>query len=346
MKNLYVVLFVFFCSATIAFGQTVDVVTNLSSNPTFMDMDGNDMYFAMQNGDILKVDITAATPTPTTIMNIGGSAFGLAKNGDDLYVSDNLNDKIVKIDLSSATPTAVDVVTGIGNPTGLLLVGNDLYIAARFDDKVYKIDISLTSPTLVEVASGINANAMAIRGSDLYIADSGGKSVQKLDIATSTLTTVFLTQNDLSGIEFIGDELHITDFIAGKIIKINVTDATPTAVDVATGLTGPYDAFFDGADLYITEYSANKISKLNIFAVSTNQANVEPEWNVFPNPVTDVLNFKDLTETLQYQIINSVGQVVQEGTANPNEMLSVNDLSSGMYAIRLENGELRKFMKQ
>ena len=71
------------------------------------------------------------------------------------------------------------------------------------------------------------------------------------------------------GLVFNGNDLYFTEANIGKISKIDITEATPTAAAVASGLSSPYTLALNGNDLYIAEYTANKISKIDITAGGT-----------------------------------------------------------------------------
>ena len=113
-----------------------------------------------------------------------------------------------------------------------------------------------------------------------------------------------------------------------------------------SNLLFPEGMFFDGNDLFVVETNADRVFKLNFFAVSTEDFQSTPDWNVFPNPAQDVLHFKGLENQEKYQIFNTLGQLIQAGIANPSEAVSVDALSKGVYVLRLENGMFRQFVKQ
>lgn len=62
--------------------------------------------------------------------------YGLALDGNDLYISQGLANKISKIDISLTNPPIVDVVTGLSNPTALFLDGDELYFSETTVDRV------------------------------------------------------------------------------------------------------------------------------------------------------------------------------------------------------------------
>lgn len=57
-------------------------------------------------------------------------------------------------------------------------------------------------------------------------------------------------------------------------------------------------------------------------------------FGVYPNPAQDVLNIVTNAQNFEYQVINSVGQVVMSGKANGNETINVDGLN-GVYFLRI-----------
>ena len=60
----------------------------------------------------------------------------------------------------------------------------------------------------------------------------------------------------------------------------------------------------------------------------------EVVFGVYPNPAESVLNVK-ANAAFEYQLINSVGQVVMSGVANGNAELNVSDLNNGVYFLKV-----------
>ncbi|MBO2523390.1 MAG: hypothetical protein CW336_05980 [Bacteroidetes bacterium] len=56
--------------------------------------------------------------------------------------------------------------------------------------------------------------------------------------------------------------------------------------------------------------------------------------NIYPNPTTGVLNVVTNANNYEYQIINSVGQIVMSGNANGKTTVNVSELS-GVYFLRI-----------
>jgi hypothetical protein len=84
-----------------------------------------------------------------------------------------------------------------------------------------------------------------------------------------------------------------------------------------------------------------------IVNVGVEEIALEDQLNVYPNPVTDVLNvqWNNTNETANLSIRDLSGRLVlSERVANGNAVLDLSNLSSGNYILELqtEEGTLRK----
>jgi len=75
------------------------------------------------------------------------------------------------------------------------------------------------------------------------------------------------------------------------------------------------------------------------------QQKQEKIFNVYPNPATNNLHVEliDL-ETAYYTIYDVAGQIIQKGIINKHTNINVQNLSTGMYYIRISNKTV-KFVK-
>jgi subtilisin family serine protease len=88
--------------------------------------------------------------------------------------------------------------------------------------------------------------------------------------------------------------------------------------------------------------------KLALNTVGTGELTQTLDWNVYPNPATSSLTITTLIEHLDIQIIDMMGNVVMDKLSS-NALISIDELSSGTYFVRFENGgkiEQRKFVKR
>ncbi|WP_298536858.1 T9SS type A sorting domain-containing protein [uncultured Algibacter sp.] len=66
---------------------------------------------------------------------------------------------------------------------------------------------------------------------------------------------------------------------------------------------------------------------------------------LFPNPTTDFIQISGLTKTEKYSISNILGAKIKEGTLSENEKLDIQNLNTGLYLIKFDNGHTLKFRK-
>ena len=60
----------------------------------------------------------------------------------------------------------------------------------------------------------------------------------------------------------------------------------------------------------------------------------EVSFGIYPNPAESELNINS-NAAFEYQMINSVGQVVMSGVANGNVKLNVSELNNGVYFLKV-----------
>ena len=69
---------------------------------------------------------------------------------------------------------------------------------------------------------------------------------------------------------------------------------------------------------------------------------MEVMFAIYPNPAKDVININTNAVKYEYQLINSLGQVVISGTSNGAQQINVSDINKGMYFLKvIADGEAR-----
>ena len=263
----------------------------------------------------------------TTVVGGLYAPFGLAFNGDDLYIAEWGEEKIVKIDITVTNPTLTDVatLTDETSPEGILLNGNDLYIALNDSDKIVKIDITATSPTTTDVVTGLDGpSGLLLIGNDLYISEFEGGRILKIDITATnpTATTVVGGLSSPFGLAFNGNDLYISEYYANKISKIDITVANPTTTDVFVGVNGPSGLAFNGNDLYIAEYNGREISKIDITVANPTLTSVVTGTELYD--VTKlVFNGNDLYMTVHAEVLKFTESVVTSQVDINNSSISI-----------------------
>ncbi|MEI8204376.1 MAG: T9SS type A sorting domain-containing protein, partial [Bacteroidota bacterium] len=69
--------------------------------------------------------------------------------------------------------------------------------------------------------------------------------------------------------------------------------------------------------------------------------------NIYPNPVSDelIIEAKGNKKKIEFEIINSIGQVVFKGNFVEKIIIQTKNFAQGMYMINLGNGERFEFRK-
>ena len=107
-------------------------------------------------------------------------------------------------------------------------------------------------------------------------------------------------------------------------------------------LVGGYYKSFQGQ----TERSLLRLTSEAFLNVPTNLSNQKPFLH--PNPTSGILYFSAINSNASYQITNLLGQIVQKGTIE-NQQISTAALQNEMYVIEIRDGNQilkQKFLKQ
>ncbi len=97
-------------------------------------------------------------------------------------------------------------------------------------------------------------------------------------------------------------------------------------------------------NVYNIELDALEWSPLIILGVqdyTLNRSNIF----IFPNPSTDFIQLSGLVKTQQYTIYNVLGVQIHNGNISLGEKIDIQDLTNGIYFMKLDNGNTIKFMK-
>ena len=82
----------------------------------------------------------------------------------------------------------------------------------------------------------------------------------------------------------------------------------------------------------------NCIDTTNVNEIEVNNV----KFDVYPNPATDVINITSNAPRYEYQMINSLGQVVLEGVSSEDNTISVANMQNGIYFLKLvADGEMK-----
>lgn len=240
--------------------------------------DGSNLYVTDESNNTIR-KIVIATGTVSTIAGsagLSGSFDGTGSNarfndpcgitcaGDNLYVTDRLNQTIRRISLATGAVTTLagfagdlGFIDGIGtvarfhSPEGITTDGANLYVVDRQNNAVRKIVIASGVVSTIAggspscgSADGIGAAArfnypqdITNDGTNLYVADTWNHTIRKIVIASGEVST-----------------------IAGGVGKRGSADGK--GADAA--FNRPSGMMCDGTDLYVADSDNNAIRKINL----------------------------------------------------------------------------------
>jgi hypothetical protein len=169
-----------------------------------------------------EVWVGAPGAAPTHLDGVGtdarlASPWGLASDGESLYVTEHDGHSVSKIDLTTAEVTRIAGGTGIGPdngigagarfryPAGIATDGTYLYVSEDLGTgTIRRIELATREVTTIAgsyLASGakddVGADArfaspasLTYLGGKVYVADTGNHTIRELDLATHAVTTV------------------------------------------------------------------------------------------------------------------------------------------------------------
>jgi len=109
---------------------------------------------------------------------------------------------------------------------------------------------------------------------------------------------------------------------------------------VPVGTTIYYRAFSDNWNCGIVEYGATKSFILS-GTLNTIETKTSKEIYLFPNPSNNYFQIKGLSKKTRATIIDITGKVIYEQEVAPNENISTDKLSKGLYFVKVENSVLK-----
>lgn len=76
-----------------------------------------------------------------------------------------------------------------------------------------------------------------------------------------------------------------------------------------------------------------------------NEAIINNKTFLYPNPANDIIKLSGLFKTENYSIFNILGTKVNKGIISVNDEIDIQNLPKGIYFLKLDNGNIFKFMK-
>jgi trimeric autotransporter adhesin len=323
---------------------------------------GGNIYIAdMQNQRIRKID-----PSGTITTVVGDGVAGFSGDGgpasaariwnptsvrvgphETLYFADNQNQRIRKIDsMGTISTIAGNGTIGLSGDGGPATASSMSYPGNMWCDATGNVYTN-------------DGNRIRKISSAGYISTIAGSSIADYTGDGGPATAATLN----SPSDVVGDNagnIYICDALNNCVRKINsggiISTITGNGVGgfggdngpaTAAELFGPDGVFFDmEGNLIIADGENDRVRKIEYSSLLVNTVAHAEEISIYPNPAIDRLFIKGERIT-KVVIINSIGQEVYECTpdAKLHEVV-ISNLARGLYFVRLNNAEVRKFVAQ
>ena len=345
-------------------GQTVTVVANFQNTGHYMATNAvatiasTSQYVSFESSSVqvgtidpegiascvFNVIVSANCPTSeqlplTFTLNADGglTATGSATLNNTCVVIFNLQDSYgdgwdnnahITVSYSDGTPSQNIALSGSGSGTTTLQIGQGVHVtltwvAGGYYDYECSFTVTYEDGTVITEADVPSSNWSWSFEFDVNCGGSTDLAPVTNLQAQPSAGSVTLTWTAPSG---------ATNFI----VKRNGLEIGETAQ--ATYVDNTID--HDGSYTYcvIAEYPAGLAAPACVTVNLTDDViENEVRFAIYPNPVNNTLYVEGEGE-YTYMMYNGMGQKVAEGTANGNTQINVNDMSKGIYFLRLASG--------
>ncbi|EDP94950.1 T9SS type A sorting domain-containing protein [Kordia algicida OT-1] len=292
-------------------------------------------------------------------------------NGRELWVTDGtFAGTIIKHDIF---PNNLNPAFGTGsNPSYLTIFNNELYFKARsyngtsgqiIGSELWKTDG--TTASLVKdidtdnLASGLNIPNFTEYNNELYFVASDNTTsdfeLWKTNGTESGTVKVVSATDTGESIEFLRAINYANKLFYFDSQQLWVTDGTPAGTEA---LTGSSEEIIQVQVNSLIEYqnklwfagnksgngteltSLQDASVLNVESFETNA------MNMYPNPASNMIQFSNITNQMQYNIYNTLGHLIAQGKLeNSQKSIDISTFTSGMYLVEITSKTQSKIFK-
>lgn len=297
--------------------QTIDLVSTV---PAFTSQSSNMLSWSFTNlnpqeSKSIIVSFNLNSPTETPALNSGDSlAFNAAFTNvlTDFTPSDNtfaLNQRIV----NSFDPNDKRCLEG--ETVGIEKIGDYVHYVIRFENNGTANAQFIKIEDIIDTSKFDISTLEPLNGSHAFVTKISNSN--KVEFYFNTINLPF-------------DDANNDGYVMYKI-KLK-----PTLVN-GDVFSNTANIYFDFNPAIITNTAVTTIATL-----SNEEHVMENSFNVYPNPVLDLLYFNKRTDikVSSVTVYNTMGQIVLKAASLENQnYIDVSGLSSGSYLLKLETGK-------
>lgn len=290
-------------------------------------------------------DGIAATSAQVNVPN-----YVCTDHSGNLYISCNQDQRIRKVDAAHMITTVAGNGTGGYSGDGISATTAELNYPAgiRMDNSGNLYIADFSNQRIRKVSSSGIISTVAGTGTAGYSGDSGPATAanikQPLGLTVDNSGNVFFSDSYFSRIRKINAATGVITTTAGNGTTGYNGDgiaATTAEVNVPDGL-----CFDNAGNLYIADAFNYRIRKVRLNPASI--LTVEPQtFSFFPNPAHNELTINTTGNITNVTIISLSGQTIYDHQfASSTVNVDITDLPKGIYFLKVNSTEVKKFLKQ
>ena len=259
-----------------------------------------------------------------------------------------------------AQVTPVSTTMEFGSSTLVLAAATNPSVDQSAHTLLNGFDVSMTSSGIRYIAFALSENGsgttQTASGSEaaLYFGGDANGTSNSCTLSTDSGNEIGITSFDFAYENNLGP-ITLTFTAEGKKDGIIIGTKTISAphntlinVDLTYSITG---SFADIDQLVLTPsspitggWTMDSIVVTEKHTLEVSKQEFNDKITTYPNPSSDFIYFKGLSKNENYTVYNSIGTKIFSG--NTNKEIDIQNLTNGIYLLKLDNGNTSKFIKQ
>ncbi|MCB9195490.1 MAG: T9SS type A sorting domain-containing protein [Flavobacteriales bacterium] len=237
-----------------------------------------------------------------------------------------------------------------------LMNNNDLTSLYCGNNNLSTLDLS-AHPDLAYVSCNDNSLTSLILGQNTSLTnlEFDFNNITSIDLSQNTaLTELYCSFNNLQSLN-LSQNTALTLFSGGSnndLTYLNVKNLSPTTLTGFYTYGTPNLICIEVDDVAVATAGWTNIDAASSFSTDcatflgvTDDIQLS-EFSIYPNPSSSSITLQGLSDGEPYQIVNMLGEVVQQGIVNNHKAIDVKSLTSGVYFLNTKRGNVIRFIKE